>query len=224
MEFMLDTADTAAIRDLNELLELEGVTTNPSIITKSGRQPEEVLKEIISILSPEQKLFVQVTETDLDSIMKEARLINSLRPENIYVKIPVTKEGLKALRQCAKEGIKTLATAIYTADQGFLAARNGADYLAPYTNRMCNYGDGVAEVIRLLHMLKENDMEARVIAASFKNTNQVSTLIENGIQAVTVPPEVVYQMISHPATQIAVDEFCENWDRTYGRSGLFENE
>lgn len=221
MEFVLDTANAAAIKDLNELLTIAGVTTNPTIITKSGLDPETAIQQIIDILSPEQKLFVQVVKTDYEGIMEEARKISALRPSNMYVKIPVTREGLKAIKQCKKEGIHTLATAIYTSGQGFLAAQNGADYLAPYTNRMCNYGDGVGEVIRLNDMLKIHDVDSKVIAASFKNTNQVLDLIEGGIDAVTVPPEVVYEMIGHPATKIAVGEFCVNWDKAYGRDGLF---
>ncbi|WP_289422372.1 transaldolase family protein, partial [Faecalibaculum rodentium] len=90
MEFMLDTADVARIRDLNELITVAGVTTNPTILTKSGRMPEDVLPEIISILSPEQKLFVQVVKTDYEGIMEEARKISAMRPENMYVKIPVS--------------------------------------------------------------------------------------------------------------------------------------
>lgn len=222
MEFMLDTADVARIRDLNELITVAGVTTNPTILTKSGRMPEDVLPEIISILSPEQKLFVQVVKTDYEGIMDEARKISAMRPENMYVKIPVSRDGLKALKQCRKEGIKTLATAIYTPAQGFLAAQNGANYLAPYTNRMCNYGDGVAEVLKLNRMIKENGLDSKVIAASFKNVGQVSELIENGIGAVTVPADVVYEMINHPATRIAVGEFCVNWNRAYMRDTLFD--
>lgn len=139
----------------------------------------------------------------------------------MYVKIPVTPAGLKAIKQCKEEGIHTLATAIYSAAEGFMAAANGADYLAPYVNRMCNYGDGVGEVIRLIKMLAVNHMDTKVIAASFKNSGQVNELIENGIQAVTVPPEVVREMIGHPGTSIAVDEFSQNWENSYGRSELF---
>lgn len=224
MEFMLDTADTAAIKELNSLLNIAGVTTNPSILAGSGRKPEEVIRETIDLLDPEQKLFVQAVQTDFEGIMEEARTISRLRPENIYVKIPVTRDGLKAIRQCRKEGIRTLATAIYSAAEGFLAAQNGADYLAPYTNRICNYGDGVQEVIRLMHMLRNNHLDSRVIAASFKNAQQVNALIEAGIDAVTVSPEVQNSMIDHPATQIAVDEFSDVWNKTYGRSCLFDPE
>lgn len=150
--------------------------------------------------------------------MEEAKMISSIRNKNMYVKIPVTHEGLRAIKECKKSGIHTLATAIYTADQAFLAAMNGAEYLAPYTNRMCNYGDGVQDVKDLIEMLRVNHMPAKVIAASFKNTYQVHELIKAGIQAVTVPCDVLYQMIDHPGTKIAVGEFSVNWQRAYNRN------
>ncbi len=147
MEFILDTADLEAVKQLDELLTIEGVTTNPSIITKSGKTPEQVIKEFVEYLRPEQKFFVQVVSTDYEQMLEEARYICSLRPKNTYVKIPVTHNGYKAIKQLKSEGLGVLATAIYSADEAFLAAMNGADYLAPYVNRMCNYGDGSGQVL-----------------------------------------------------------------------------
>ena len=208
MEFILDTADLEAVKQLDELLTIEGVTTNPSIITKSGKTPEQVIKEFVEYLRPEQKFFVQVVSTDYEQMLEEARYICSLRPKNTYVKIPVTHNGYKAIKQLKSEGLGVLATAIYSADEAFLAAMNGADYLAPYVNRMCNYGDGIGQVLDLLQMLETQGFEnTKVIAASFKNVEQVHALIAAGIQSVTVPPEVVFTMIDHPGTKIAVDEF-----------------
>lgn len=221
MEFILDTADLEAVKQLDELLTIEGVTTNPSIITKSGKTPEQVIKEFIEYLRPEQKFFVQVVSTDYEQMLEEARYICSLRPKNTYVKIPVTHNGYKAIKQLKSEGLGVLATAIYSADEAFLAAMNGADYLAPYVNRMCNYGDGIGQVLDLLQMLETQGFEnTKVIAASFKNVEQVHTLIAAGIQSVTVPPEVVFTMIDHPGTKIAVDEFSVAWRETYGRDTL----
>lgn len=221
MEFILDTADLEAVKQLDELLTIEGVTTNPSIITKSGKTPEQVIKEFIEYLRPEQKFFVQVVSTDYEQMLEEARYICSLRPKNTYVKIPVTHNGYKAIKQLKSEGLGVLATAIYSADEAFLAAMNGADYLAPYVNRMCNYGDGIGQVLDLLQMLETQGFEnTKVIAASFKNVEQVHTLIAAGIQSVTVPPEVVFTMIDHPGTKIAVDEFSAAWREAYGRDTL----
>lgn len=220
MELILDTADVKAIKELNELLTVEGVTTNPTIITKSGKEFDVVVKEIIDVLNEDQKFFIQAVSTTCDEIVEEAKYICSLREKNMYVKIPVTHEGLKAIKKCKELGLGVLATAIYTADQAFLAAMNGADYLAPYVNRMDNYGDGVANVIDLIQMIKVNNMNTKIVAASFKNTRQVHELITAGIQSVTIPVDIAFAMINHPGTEIAVDEFTQNWDKAYNRTTL----
>ena len=214
MELIIDSSNIEQIKELNDLLTITGVTTNPTILTKSGREAMDVVKD----LCEDQLLFIQTVQTSFEGIMEEAKMISSIRNKNMYVKIPVTHEGLRAIKECKKLGIHTLATAIYTADQAFLAAMNGAEYLAPYTNRMCNYGDGVQDVKDLIEMLRVNHMPAKVIAASFKNTYQVHELIKAGIQAVTVPCDVLYQMIDHPGTKIAVGEFSVNWQRAYNRN------
>lgn len=218
MELIIDSSNIEQIKELNDLLTITGVTTNPTILTKSGREAMDVVKDLCDVLSEDQLLFIQTVQTSFEGIMEEAKMISSIRNKNMYVKIPVTHEGLRAIKECKKLGIHTLATAIYTADQAFLAAMNGAEYLAPYTNRMCNYGDGVQDVKDLIEMLRVNHMPAKVIAASFKNTYQVHELIKSGIQAVTVPCDVLYQMIDHPGTKIAVGEFSVNWQRAYNRN------
>lgn len=218
MELIIDSSNIEQIKDLNDLLTITGVTTNPTILTKSGREAMDVVKDLCEVLSEDQLLFIQTVQTSFEGIMEEAKMISSIRNKNMYVKIPVTHEGLRAIKECKKLGIHTLATAIYTADQAFLAAMNGAEYLAPYTNRMCNYGDGVQDVKDLIEMLRVNHMPAKVIAASFKNTYQVHELIKAGIQAVTVPCDVLHQMIDHPGTKIAVGEFSVNWQRAYNRN------
>ena len=218
MELIIDSSNIEQIKELNDLLTITGVTTNPTILTKSGREAMDVVKDLCEVLSEDQLLFIQTVQTSFEGIMEEAKKISSIRNKNMYVKIPVTHEGLRAIKECKKLGIHTLATAIYTADQAFLAAMNGAEYLSPYTNRMCNYGDGVQDVKDLIEMLRVNHMPAKVIAASFKNTYQVHELIKAGIQAVTVPCDVLYQMIDHPGTKIAVGEFSVNWQRAYNRN------
>ena len=220
MEFILDIADVQEIKNLNELLTVAGVTTNPTIITKSGKDFQTTVKEIIEVLDEEQTFFIQAISATCEKIVEEAKYIDSLREKNIYVKIPVTHEGLKAIKECKKLGIGVLATAIYTADQAFMAAMNGADYLAPYVNRMENYGDGIKEVKDLIEMLRVNGLNSKVVAASFKNKKQVHELIVAGIQAVTVPVDVAYAMINHPGTEIAVGEFTENWNKAFGRRAL----
>jgi TalC/MipB family fructose-6-phosphate aldolase len=217
MELILDTADLDAIRELDGMLEVSGVTTNPKIIAKSGKEPEEVIGELVDYLRPDQKLFVQTVQTDFDGIMEEARYISGLRPENIFVKIPVTHDGLRAVKAAKAEGIGVLATAILNAEVAFMAAMDGADYLAPYVNRMSNYGDGVGQVLDLIDMLAVQGLPTKVCAASFKNVDQVHRLILGGIQAVTIPPDVVFAMIDHPGIQAAVDDFSAVWHDAFGR-------
>jgi len=221
MELIIDSADISAISEIDKILTISGVTTNPTIITKSGKTPETVIKELTELLRPDQKLFIQTISTEADQIVKEAEHIAAQRLIGMtYVKIPVTREGLKAIKKCKSKGIGVLATAIYSADQAFLAAMNGAEYLAPYVNRMDNYGDGVENVKDLLKMLEINKMGSKVVAASFKNTRQVHELIKAGVHAVTVPPEVAFAMVDHPGTAIAVKEFTDNWTKAYNRATL----
>ena len=221
MKLYIDSSDAQKIAELNGILEIAGVTTNPSILASAGREPKDVIRDIISILTPVQKLFVQSVQTDFQGIMAEARQIAALRPDNAYVKIPVTPDGFRAMRQCRKEGIKVLATAVFSAEQGLLAALNGAECIAPYVNRMCNYTDGIAEVIDLSAMLKSTSPDTEIIAASFKNVNQIHALAKAGIDSATVPCDLIFRMISHVGTDEAVEGFTTIWRKSFGRDTLF---
>ena len=216
MELFLDTADARAVAELSEILTISGVTTNPTIITGSGKTPEQVAEEMLAVLNPEQRFFMQVIAEDFEGMMADAHAIASLAP-NMCVKIPVTPVGLRAIKAVKTAGMTVLATAIYSADEAFLAAMNGADYLAPYVNRMCNLGDGMAQVADLQEMLDVHQLDAKICAASFKNTLQVHELIRMGAASVTIPPELAWSMIKHPSTQLAVDEFTEAWENNFGR-------
>lgn len=221
MEFFLDTADISAIKELSEFLTIDGVTTNPTILSGSGKEPQEFFDELIDALDEDQKIIAQVVSNDFDGIMAEARQIASLRDgKNIVVKIPVTRTGMKAIKAAKAEGICVLATGIYSPDQAFLAAKNGADYLAPYVNRMDNYGNGVEQVVELIHTLAAYGMDSKVCAASFKNVSQVHQLIAAGTPSITVNPAVVRAMIDHPGTAIAMDQFNADWEKAYGRNTL----
>ena len=221
MEFFIDTADIEAIRELCSYLPVDGVTTNPTIITKSGKEPSRVFSELCEVLSEDQKIIAQVVSLDYDGMLVEAERIASIRGgKNVVVKIPVTREGLRAIPAVKARGISVLATGIYSADQAFWAAKAGADYLAPYVNRMCNYGDGVGQVVELVNTLAQYGMAARVCAASFKNAEQVHRLLAAGCPAVTVAPDVIQAMVNHPGTALAVKEFTENWESAYDRTTL----
>ena len=172
MELFLDTVNITAIKDLNKTLTIDGVTTNPSILSASKRNPFDVINAIIEILEPNQKLFIEVMANNCDDMVKEAAFINGLR-ENCYAKIPVSFEGLKAIKICKEREYKTLATAIFTSTQAYLAAKNGADYLAPYVNRMNMYLDGIDETIKLQNVIWNNGFKSKVVAASFKEVEQI---------------------------------------------------
>jgi fructose-6-phosphate aldolase 1/fructose-6-phosphate aldolase 2 len=221
MEFFIDSADIEAIRDICSYLPIDGVTTNPTIITKSGKEPEQVFNELCEVLTEDQKIIAQVVALDYEGILAEADKIAQIRGgKNIVVKIPVTREGLRAIPAVKAKGISVLATGIYSPDQAFWAAKAGADYLAPYVNRMCNYGDGVGQVAELIDTLAIYGFEAKVCGASFKNVDQVHQLLAAGIPAITVAPDVIRAMVDHPGTAIAVDEFTSNWEKAYGRTCL----
>ena len=221
MEFFIDSADIEAIRELCSYLPIDGVTTNPTIITKSGKEPEQVFDELCEVLNEDQKIIAQVVSLDYEGILAEALKIARIRGgKNIVVKIPVTREGLRAIPAVKAMGISVLATGIYSPDQAFWAAKAGADYLAPYVNRMCNYGDGVAQVVELVHTLAQYGFEAKVCAASFKNVDQVHKLLAAGVPSITVNPDTIRDMVAHPGTTIAMEEFTANWQKAYGRTCL----
>lgn len=221
MEFFIDSADIEAIRELSTFLPIDGVTTNPTIITKSGKEPEQVFAELVETLTENQKIIAQVVSTDYEGILSEAERIAQIRGgKNIVVKIPVTREGLRSIPAAKAKGICVLATGIYSPDQAFWAAKAGADYLAPYVNRMCNYGDGVGQVMELVQTLAQYGMDAKVCAASFKNVDQVHQLLAAGVPSITVAPDVIRAMVDHPGTAIAMEEFTANWCKAYGRTTL----
>ena len=221
MEFFIDSADTEAIRELCDYLPIDGVTTNPTIITKSGKEPEQVFAELAEVLTEDQKIIAQVVSLDYEGILADAERIAQIRGgKNIVVKIPVTREGLRAIPAVKAKGICVLATGIYSPDQAFWAAKAGADYLAPYVNRMCNYGDGVGQVMELVNTLAQYGMDAKVCAASFKNVDQVHQLLAAGVPSITVAPDVIRAMVAHPGTAIAMEEFTANWQKAYGRTTL----
>lgn len=216
MELILDTANIEDIKDLHTHLCLDGVTTNPSIISKEGKDFENIIKEIDEIVGKDTPIHAQVISTKFEDVMEEALYISKLR-ENMYVKIPVTKEGLRAIKELKKQNIKITATAIFTAHQGFLAAKAGADYVAPYVNRIDNIsGDGVNVVKDLVNIINSYNLNTKVVAASFKNAQQVLDLMKVGVHSATIPADICRTMIAHPLTDWSVDKFIEDWSNTFG--------
>ncbi len=217
MELILDTGNVADIKEFYETLPIDGVTTNPSIVAKEGKEFKELINEISEIIGEETPIHAQVLSTEYEEIIEEAKFISSLR-KNIYIKIPVTKGGFRAIKELKKEGLKITATAIFTAHQGVLAAKAGADYVAPYVNRLDNIsGEGVNVVKDLVKIIDQHGFKTKVLAASFKNAQQVIDLYKAGVHSVTVPTDVLKAMMKHPLTEWSVDKFIEDWEGTFGK-------
>ena len=217
MLYMLDTADLAAIKHCNEYYPLAGVTTNPSIIARENTDFWTLLSEIREIIGQEKMLHVQVTAKRAEDIVEEAKLLKARLGGNFYAKIPISEEGLKATMQLKKIGIKVTMTAIFSPAQALLAAMAGADFVAPYVNRLDNIiADGTGVVSEIVEEFKLHDLTTKVLAASFKNAEQVHRCASVGCHSVTVSADILRKVISHPMTDAAVADFDKDWQSVYG--------
>jgi len=224
MELLLDTANLKSIRDAVSTYPISGLTTNPSIVSKEGRSDFfGLIREIREILGKERTLHVQVTRTDCEGILKEAEAIRKNVDEDVYIKTPVSKEGLKAIGIMAREGFNVTATAIYTTIQGELAAMAGAKYLALYYNRMLNLDIDADAVFRSTsNAIAASGLDCKIVGASFKNIMQVTNVFADGAEAVTVPPELLDTALANPSIDLAVKNFNKDWEKVYGSKGITE--
>lgn len=217
MKLIIDDAHIEQIKNIYEFYPVDGVTTNPTILAKSGRQPYEVLKEIREFIGSEAELHVQVVAQDADGMIKDAHRILAELGENTYVKIPSVPEGFKAMKALNKEGVRLTATAVYTPLQAFLAAQSGAAYAAPYINRIDNMGyNGIQVAKNIYTIFKNNGLKTEVLAASFKNSQQLLELCEFGIGASTVSPDVIEALVKNQAITSAVDDFIADFEKLVG--------
>lgn len=220
MELYLDTADVAAVKRLSRILPLQGVTTNPSIVAKEGKSLWEVLPALRDALGGTGKLFAQVMAADAEQMIAEALLL-SQRVPGLVVKIPVTAEGLAAIKALRSMNIPTLGTAVYGAGQGLLSALAGAEYVAPYVNRLdAQGGDGVAMVRELQTLLSLHAPHSKVLAASFRTPRQAVDCLLAGCQSVTLPVDVAEQLLGTPAVQAAVQKFDADWQQAFGTTSI----
>jgi fructose-6-phosphate aldolase 2 len=218
MLYLLDTADIKSIARAFDLYPMSGVTTNPTIISKEKREFLSILKDIRGVIGLDAMLHVQAVSKIAEEIIKEAEYLNEKIGGNLYVKIPVIPEGIKAMKLLKKKGIKTTATAIFTAQQAFMAANAGAEFVAPYINRLDNIGgDGPNVVSDIVQLFDFNGLDTKVLAASFKNVEQVHKVMLNGAQSVTVNPEIMDQLLYHPLTDSGVNQFVCDWEGVYGK-------
>ncbi|MCW2277498.1 fructose-6-phosphate aldolase [Heliophilum fasciatum] len=210
MRLFLDSANIAEIRAANELGVISGVTTNPSLIAKEGRNFQQVVEEITSIV--DGPISAEVIGMQAEAMVAEAQELVKIHP-NIVIKIPMCAEGLKATAQLSRQGIATNVTLIFSANQGLLAALAGATYVSPFVGRLDDVGqEGMDMVRELVEILAIHDLDTEVIAASIRHPVHVTAAARAGASIATVPYKVLQQMIGHPLTEAGIEKFLQDWE------------
>lgn len=211
MKFFIDTANIDEIKKANELGLLDGVTTNPSLVAKEGRDFEDLIKEICSIV--DGPVSAEVVSTDAEGMIKEARHLASLA-DNIVVKIPLIKEGLKAVKTLSEEGIKTNVTLCFSPIQALMAAKAGASIISPFIGRLDDISQRGMDLIEQIVTIYENyGYETEVLVASVRNPVHVLDAALIGADIATIPFKVMEQLINHPLTDIGLEKFLADWKK-----------
>lgn len=215
MKLFLDTANVEHIKEANEMGVICGVTTNPSLIAKEGRDFNEVIKEITEIV--DGPISGEVVSEDAEGMIKEGREIAAIH-KNMIVKIPMTVEGLKAVKVLAREGIKTNVTLIFSANQALLAANAGATYVSPFLGRVDDISmDGMELVRTIAEIFEVHGINTEIIAASVRHPIHVIEAARAGAHIATVPYDLVMQMVKHPLTDAGLDKFKADWAAAFGK-------
>ena len=214
-KILIDSADIKKAREIEKYYTIAGITTNSTILSKIEGSLEDKLKELKEFTYGKYEVHIQTTESKVEKIVEEAKKLRDYFGESFYIKIPVTKAGLEAIKLCSKENIRVTATAILTAMQALAAAKNGANYVAPYVNRMENVGQDAKEAILEISNLLI-DYPTEILAASFKNVKQVQDILRCGAEAVTIAPEIIEASIWHPYTDKSVFDFEKDWENRFG--------
>ncbi len=216
MKFFIDTANVEDIKKANELGVICGVTTNPSLIAKEGRDFQEVIAEIASIVDGPISGEVKATTTDAEGMIMEGRQIASIHP-NMVIKIPMTMEGLKAVKVLSSENIKTNITLIFTAAQALLAAKAGATYVSPFLGRLDDISmPGIDLVKTIAQIFAIHLIKTEIIAASIRNPIHVTDCALAGADIATVPYNVIEQMTKHPLTDTGIEKFKKDYADAFG--------
>lgn len=210
MKLFIDTANVEEIRRANEMGVVCGVTTNPSLIAKEGREFKEVVKEITEIV--DGPISAEVISLEADGMITEALELSKIH-KNIVIKIPMTPEGLKAVKVLSKKGIKTNVTLIFSAGQALLAARAGASYVSPFVGRLDDIGmDGISLISEIAEIFNIHGIETEIIAASIRNQMHVTDAAVAGSDIATVPYKVIMEMTKHPLTDAGIEKFMKDWE------------
>lgn len=211
MKFFLDTANIEEIRRGVELGLVDGVTTNPSLIAKEGRDLEELALEICELVDGPVNL--EVVSTDATDMIHEARYLAGLH-KNVYVKLPMIREGLKALHVVAQEGISVNVTLIFSPGQALLAAKNGAAIVSPFIGRLDDISqEGMGLISEILLMYENYDFDTEVLVASVRNPVHVVAAAKMGAEIATLPAKVLEQLMKHPLTDIGLEKFLADWNK-----------
>jgi transaldolase len=211
MKFFIDTADIREVREAAAMGLVDGVTTNPSLVAKTGKKFREVLLEICDIVKG--PVSAEVVSLTHDEMMREAREYAALRP-NIVVKIPLIAEGLKAVRTCAEEGIKTNVTLCFSATQALLAAKAGATYISPFIGRLDDIStDGMQLIEEICQIYDNYGFETQVLVASVRHPMHVHQAARIGAHVATCPLSVLMQLVKHPLTDIGLEKFLKDWEK-----------
>jgi transaldolase len=217
MKFFVDTADVKEIRELNDLGLLDGVTTNPSMILKSGRDIREVTKEICDIV--DGPVSAEVAATEFDEIMREAAVLAKIA-DNICIKLPLTLDGLKACRALTGEGHQTNVTLCFSANQALLAAKAGATYISPFIGRVDDTGVDGMELISEIRTIYDNyGFATQILAASIRTVIHVKQAAMIGADVATVPPATLKALVKHPLTDKGLETFLADWAKTGQKIG-----
>ena len=210
MKFFLDTANVEEIKKYAELGLVDGVTTNPTLVAKERREFYEVVKEICQIV--DGPVSAEVISTDAEGMVKEARELAKLA-DNIVIKIPMTKDGMKAVKILSAEGIKTNVTLVFSPLQALLAAKAGATYVSPFVGRLDDIGHvGMKLVEDVVKIYKNYDIKTEVIVASIRHPWHVLEAAKIGADIATMPPAVMDKLFNHPLTDIGLERFLKDWD------------
>ncbi|RIK84984.1 MAG: fructose-6-phosphate aldolase [Hyphomicrobiales bacterium] len=212
MKFFVDSADVKEIRELSELGLVDGVTTNPSLILKSGGSIADVTREICSIVAG--PVSAEVVATDYDGMMREAAFLGGLA-DNVCIKVPMTFDGLKACRALTAQGRKVNVTLCFSANQALLAAKAGAAFISPFIGRVDDIGlDGMELIAEIRQIYDNYDFGTEVLAASVRTVNHVKQAALIGADVVTVPPATLKALVKHPLTDKGLDAFLADWAKT----------
>lgn len=216
MKFFIDTANVEEIKKANDMGIICGVTTNPSLIAKEGRDFKEVIKEITSIVDGAISGEVKATTVTAEDMIKEAREIASIHP-NMVVKIPMTQEGLKAVNVLSKEGIKTNVTLIFNATQALFAAKAGATYVSPFLGRLDDIATPGIDLIRTIsEIFAMQNIDCEIICASVRNPIHIIDCAKAGADIATVPYKVIEQCLKHPLTDAGIEKFKKDYIAVFG--------